>query len=546
VTPTAAVTAAPSAAPTTAPAKPQAHRFAVATENESAAQVALAILERGGNAADAAIAAMLAAGVTQPVSSGLGGGGMALYWDAPTKTATVIDFRETAPIGIRPGDYTTRPPPPKRRGAMVGIPGEMAGMALIHQRWGKLAWAELFTPAVELADKGFVIGPHMARALVWRKSWVLSGARSKALFAPGGKLAKSGETLRNPALAATLRSLAQNGGQSFYQGGIAKDIIATAAASGGRMILGDLSSYRAIERRPLEMDWAGRRILTVPAPSGGGLLLLETLTMHAPAALKALGLGTGPYIHVLAETFRGAVADRIRVVGDPAFYRAKLAKLYTPARMKARRARISLDSTHAPESFPLHEKGTSHLVVVDGQGSVMTMTSSVRSMFGARLMTSSGFVLNDQLTDFTTGRIERRYRARHQPNTPRGGARPVTSMTPTLVLDGGKVVLALGASGGARIPTAVTQALIAKLVFGRSVSEAVAGPRLVAPAAGGLLLTPGSPDTLVDDLRRRGEVVRADRPDFSAVQMIGVGEADGVRRLQAAADPRKGGSALVR
>ena len=540
---------APTAAPSvssTAPVTPQPHRFAVAAENKSAAQVALATLERGGSAADAAIAAMLAAGVTQAVSSGPGGGGIALYWDAPKKTATVVDFRETAPIGIRPGDYTKRPAPPKKRGAMVGIPGEVAGMGLIHQRWGKLPWAELVAPAIELADKGFVISPHMARALVWRKSWVLSNARGKAVFAPQGRLARSGETVRNPALAATLRSLATNGAQSFYQGSVAKDIMATAASAGGRMILSDMSGYRAIERKALATSWAGKRILTAPPPSAGGLLLLETLNMHSPDALEALGFGSGPYVHVLAETFRGAIADRLRVVGDPAYYRASMAPYYAPGRMKARRARILLNRTHKPESFPLHEKGTSHLVMVDEQGNVMSVTSSVRSMFGARLMTQGGFVLNDQLVDFTTGRLERRYRARHQPNTPRGGARPVTSMTPTLVLDGDKVVLALGASGGARIPGAVTQALIAKLVFGRSVSEAVAEPRLVAPAAGGLLLTPGTPAALLEDLRRRGEVVRADRPDFSSVQMISIGQASGVRRLEAAADPRKAGSALLR
>lgn len=530
-----------------APRTPRPHRFAVAAESATAARIAMDILERGGGAADAAIAGILACGVTHPVSSGIGGGGFAVVWDAKTRSVSVLDFRETAPIGLRLRDYATRDRlPDKKRGVMVGVPGEIAGLAEIHHRWGKLAFADDLRPAADAAEHGFPVSAHLARALRWNEAWILRTPRH-AFLAPGRALLAVKETAKNPALAATLRRIGAEGKAAFYEGAIAEDVVATATSAGSRLTAGELRDYKVIDRAPLHTAWEGYDVFTMPPPSAGGLTVLETLHMHSKADLAKLGYGSGAYLHLLAETFRGAVADRVKWIGDPAFHRADVAALSSAPRMAARRARISLEATRTAERFVLDEAGTSHLVAVDDEGNVVALTSTVNNMFGSKLVTAGGFVLNDTLDDFTTTALERRFGLGpgRGPNAPHGGARPASSMTPTLVLRDGAPVFALGGSGGLRIVTGTTQVLLARLVFDRAPADAVADPRIDTPPTGGLSLDPGAPAAVVADLVRRGEVVDGTKPNFSAVQAVAIGARDGARYLEAGADPRKGGAAIV-
>lgn len=536
------VAAAPPEAPASAPAR---DRFAVASENATATRLAMAMLERGGSAVDAAIAGMLGMGVTQPVSSGLGGGGFALVWDAKARKASALDFREAAPMGLVAADFLKRPPPEKKRGAMTGVPGELAGLAELHARWGRVAFTEVVRGAAEAAETGFPVSAHLARALRWNETWVLATPRYR-IFHPAGSLLSAGESAKNPALAATLRRIAAEGRAAFYEGTIASDILATARGAGSPMTAADLVRYRVFERTPLTTTWEGNEVLTMPPPSAGGVMLLEALHMHAKADLVELGYGSGAYLHLLAETFRGAVADRVHLLGDPDFVKMDVAGLVAPARMRERRARIRLDATNRAESFPMNEAGTSHLVVVDEQGDVVSITSTVNNMFGARLVTEGGFVLNDELDDFTRDKVARLFGLRRGPNAPRGGARPASSMTPTIVLRGGRPVLALGGSGGARIATGVTQVLLARLAFGRPVAQAVVDARVETPATGGLLVDAALPIDVAQDLQKRGEVVDATRPNYSAVQAISIEETGDARALRPASDPRKGGTAEVR
>jgi gamma-glutamyltranspeptidase / glutathione hydrolase len=503
------------------------------------------ILERGGNAVDAAIAGVLTGGVTHPVSSGIGGGGFAVVWDAHTKTVRVLDFRETAPRGLKPSEHWRRPDEHKR-GVWAGVPGEIAGLYEMHARWGKLAMADDVKAAADVADHGFPLSAHMARALKWNEAWV-RGTPRYGFFAPGGALLPVRETAKNPALAATLQRIAAEGKAAFYEGALAADVVETARAAGGHLTARDLREYQVIERAPLHTAWEGYDVYTMPPESAGGVLMLETLRMHSRAELAALGSGSGSYLHLLAETFRGAVADRVRAIGDPAFFKVDPEALASPARMKTRRAGLSLTTTTPAETFALDEGGTSHLVVVDAEGDVVSITSTVNNMFGSRLVTKGGFVLNDELDDFTSAVLERRFGLRpgRGPNSPRGGARPASSMTPTLVLEAGAPVLALGGSGGMKIPTATTQVLLARLVFGLGVGEAVAEPRIDTPPTGGLTIDPTVPAALVTDLAQRGEVVDASHPSFSAVQAIALGVREGARFLDPGADPRKGGAVLV-
>lgn len=532
-------------APSAAAPAPARHKYGAATENPTATRVVMDTLARGGNAVDAAIAGLLAVGVAQPVSSGIGGGGFAVVWDAKAKKTTILDFREAAPAGIRPGDYDPRPVPDRKRGALVGVPGEVAGIAEMHARWGKLAFADVVRGAADLADKGFPLSAHMARALSWNEKWV-AGTPRYGLFHPAGALAKAGETIKNPALAATLRRIGAEGKAAFYQGAIAADLLATAREGGSRMVASDLDSYKVIEREPLRTTWEGHEVVTMPPPSAGGMMLLEALHMHSKADLAAHGYGTGAYLHLVAETVRGAVADRVHHMGDPAFVKVDVAKLVDPARMKARRARIRMDATTPAESFPVTEAGTSHLVVIDAEGNLVSATSTVNNMFGAQLVAAGGFVLNDELNDFTPDKLARRFGVTRGPNAPRGGARPVSSMTPTIVFKGDRPVLALGGSGGFRIATGVTQVTLAHLVFDRPVAQAVADPRLEAPPTGGLFLDPATPPEVLADLQKRGEVVDTTKPNFSAIQALSVEySAGGGRVIRTAADPRKGGAGEV-
>jgi gamma-glutamyltranspeptidase/glutathione hydrolase len=502
------------------------------------------ILARGGSAVDAAIAGVLTSGVTHPVSSGIGGGGFAVVWDAKMKQVRVLDFRETAPMGMRPNEHWKHSE--TKRGIWAGVPGEIAGLFELHARWGKLAMADDVRVAAEVAEAGFPLSAHMARALRWNEPWLVKASRYR-FFAPGGALLAVKEVVKNPALGATLRRIAAEGKAAFYEGAIADDIVETVRSGGGHLTARELHDYRVQERTPLHIAWEGYDVYTMPPESAGGLMMLETLRMHTKAALANLGAGTGSYLHLLAETFRGALADRVRAIGDPAFVKVDVEALASTSRMTARRARISLTATTEAERFELGEGGTSHFVAVDEEGTVASVTSTVNNMFGCRLVTRGGFVLNDELDDFTPGTVEKRFGIHpgRGPNSPRGGARPASSMTPTIVLAAGAPVLALGGSGGPKVPAATTQVLLSNLVFGHGTAAAIGEARIDTPATGGLTIDPGVPAELVADLGQRGEVVDATKPNFSAVQAIAISVRDGVRFLEPAADPRKGGSALV-
>jgi len=530
---------APPAAPPPGPSSGMSP-VAVVAEHEAVTRVGLDVLEHGGNAVDAAIAATLTAGVVQPVSCGLGGGGFALVYDAKERAVVAIDFRSVAPIGIRPRHYV-RPPSDDKRGVMVGVPGEVAGLFALHERFATRTFAELAGRAAHVARDGFSLGAHMVRAMQWNERW-LRGAASSWLAPEGG--VREGARVTNPALANTLDRLAADGRDAFYEGVIARDVLATARASGSRVIPADLKKYEAVERVPLRVQWEGFDVATLPFPSAGGLLLAETLRTHSADDLRASGLETAASVHLLAHTFRGARSDRLHFVGDPAFVKTQADDLYSGPRMEARRARYAPDKTRRIEAFSAGDHGTCQVLTADAAGNVVVLTTTVGHMFGSKLLTPAGFMLNDALAAFTPVHETRRLGIARGPNTARGGARPVSSATPVLVLREGQPVMALAGVGGTKIPTAVTQVLLARLAHGLTVSQAVALPRFATPLTGGLLLDSGMSSDVAADLRRRGEVVHTDRPNFSAVGVLA--RSDDLKSWQVAIDPRKGGHAEVR
>ena len=524
-------------------ADPKVAKQAVATESALATREAMAELDAGGNAVDAVVRAALVAGVVSPSSSGLGGGGFAVLWRAATHEPYVLDFRETAPASIDASSFETRPFKPEERARASGVPGELAGLFELQKSFGKRHWQDVAMPAARIALAGFAINPHMGEALASPFSKLAqTDAGIGSVFFPGGHALATGKQTKNPKLGRTLARIATQGTAPFYEGEIGQDLILASRSKGGALEANDLRDYHPQRRTPIHVTWEGYDIYTMPLPSAGGVLLGETLGTFSKAELAKLTLNSGAYQHTLAEAMRGALADRMRLMGDPDFEKLDIATLLDPKRIAARKLSISGERTHALARFDQNEHGTHHLVVMDAEGNVASVTTTVNNAFGAKISgATSGVVLNDELDDFTKQKDVTPLGLTQSPNRPRPGARPVSSMTPTIVVKDGRVVLAIGGSGGQLIATNVTQLLLARLTFGLTPDQLVALPRFGVPTAGpSLLLEAGAAPSLIDDLSWRGEVVQVMKENPSGVQVIALDDSG----VSAAADPRKHGSAL--
>lgn len=542
--------------------------MAVATDNAEATRAALDVLGRGGNAADAAVAAALALGVVSPSASGIGGGGFALVYTAKDGKATALDFRESAPASYR-AELLFPPPKPGEpakdrwawsgpRGTAVGVPGEPAGLEVLQRRFGRRSLADDAAPAVALAQHGFYASRHAAESAMSFRSRIESLPSLAQAFLPGGVPAGLGARVRRPDLAATLLRFGAEGKRSIYEGATAQKIEEAVTRAGGTLTRADLAAYDVKERAPLTRTIDGRRIYTMPAPSAGGLMLLETLSMFGASPSSGLaqhGFGSSAYLHVVAEAMRGAVADRARLAGDPDVdpsvdpaYQAAL----DPAQLAARKARIDPTKTRPVSEYKTREQGTSHLVVADAEGNVVSLTTTVNGPFGASIVAGdTGILLNNQLDDFSAPEDVKAFGVENGgPNRPRPRARPVSSMTPTIVLEGGRPILAVGGSGGTRIATSVTQATLARLLFDLDPTACVSHARVHVQGMDLLADREVSPDVRMS-LAARGENVKDEPFQGSAVQMIAWGKSPaaqgtGKTVMLAASDPRKGGFAAAR
>lgn len=547
------------------PPSAEGRSAAAATDHAEATRAALDVMAGGGNAIDGAIAAALVLGVVNPSASGIGGGGFALVYNAADAKVSVFDFRETAPASysnavLWPPKKPTDPPPKDRfgwtgpRGGTVGVPGEPAGLELLSKRFARRSLAEDAAPAAALAQHGFYLGKHTAEIVGVFKDRIATVPSLASSFLPTGAPAPYATRVRRPELAATLTRYGAQGKRSIYEGDTAQKIVDSSRAAGGTMTREDLSRYDVKERAPLSRTIDGRTVYTMPAPSAGGLLLLETLSMYGAnraSPLVAMGFGSSAYLHTVAEVMRGAFADRARLAGDPdldpavnAAYNAAL----EPAQLAARRARIDPNKTHAPVEFKTKETGTSHLVVADKDGNVVSLTTTVNGPFGASIVAGdTGILLNNELEDFTSPDDAKAFGLKDGgPNAPRPRARPVSSMTPTIVIENGVPILALGGSGGTRIATGATQAALARLLFDQDPTACVSHPRVHTQGAT-LFLDPEITADVREGLTRRGETIKDEPFLGSAIQMIAWQRpATGPAKLLAASDPRKAGFSAAR
>ncbi len=529
--------------------------YAVAAGETQANQAGVQVLEMGGNAADAAAAVMLTLGVTSATSSGLGGGGFALYYDAKKKTTEFLDFRERAPAAVTPSFYAKRPVSASRRGgSAVAVPGEPAGIALLLKRHGRLPRTCVTSPAIRLASNGFFVTPYVARALEEYKSDVLKDRSMKRWL--GSPPPKAGAMLRNAALAETLQTFAKQGAQPFYQGAIAKQVVHEVRARGGVMTAKDLQTYKVVRRKPLRSKRLGYTFVTAPPPSAGGYTLLASLALleqwKLPKQRNAL------YFHALAESWKGPYWDRAQYFADPDYNESYLSKLLAAPRLAKRAAVFSRREAQPSEAYALplasipaqgtrsEDGGTSHICVVDAEGNVAAVTTSVNYFFGAQFL-ASGMVMNNTMDDF--GRQDDKGNlfgltggAR---NLPQGKQRPISSMTPTIVFEDGRPVLCVGGSGGSRIITGVEQVILNTLKYNDNALEAIARPRIHHQGVPTELSVPESfPREVAARLRKLGH--RVETATFaSKVNAIRIRY--GKRRsLQAASDVGKGAYAAGR
>ena len=485
---------------------------AVASDHPLAAEAGAEVLRAGGNALDATLAAAFTLSVVEPYACGVGGGGFLLLSlpDDPRSDEQgdavrfAIDFRETAPAAVGPDYFRGKPSGVSRFGGKaVAVPGMVAGLLSAHDRFGALDLAEVLAPAIRAADEGFAVTADYAQtAGDLRRSFRLSPERQESFAYVWNDLMALGEIeegtiLKNPQQAELLRRIANEGAAAFYEGDVAEAIITSIKEAGGEMTIEDLAAYTPVDREPLIGSFRGRELMVMPPPSTGGVAMLQMLglldryseTTNTP--LESFEHNSVSWMHALAEAFKHAFADRNAFMGDPDHAEVAWHDLLDETYLDTLAARVFTDKARAPDEYgrpgtqaaPLpDDDGTSHLSVIDANGGAVACTLTINTDFGSLVAVEEfGFVLNNQMDDFTTrkGRANAYRLKQSEANAPAPGKRPVSSMSPTIVFTpDGEVELITGASGGPRIITSTTQAILNALVFDMNAEESVSTPRV--------------------------------------------------------------------
>ncbi|MCO6416434.1 gamma-glutamyltransferase [Siccirubricoccus sp. KC 17139] len=546
-----------------AQAQAQAQRQMVAAAHPMAAEAGMAMLRAGGTAVDAAIATQAMLGLVEPQSSGLGGGALALHWDAATRQLSAWDGREVAPAAAPPNLFLKDGQPmgflaAAIGGRAVGVPGTMRMLEALHQAQGRLPWAELFAPAIAAAEKGFEVSPRLAALIAQEAAHLQQDREARALFLPDGKPLAAGATLRNPAYAATLRAIAEQGAEALHRGPIAAEIAAAIRAhpNPGLMTTDDLAGYAPKRREALCGPYRGVTVCGFPPPSSGGATVLQILGILSHQNLADLDPRGLDAAHLLGEAGRIAFADRNRYLADADQVPVPLRGLLDPTYLLIRAQLLDRDRALAepragnppwqagppPASQPPQpESGTSHVSIVDAAGDVLALTTTVEDLFGARLMVR-GFFLNNELTDFS---FLPEVNGRPVANRVGPGKRPRSSMSPTIVFGAdGQPMLVLGSAGGSRIIGHVAQTLVAVLDWGMEPQAAVSLPRVGALNAGLELEAGTAAAGLAPALEARGFPVEL-RTMTSGLHVIRILRGPEGVRLQGGADPRREGVALA-
>lgn len=547
----------------------EAESFAVAAANPLATDAGYQVLKAGGNAIDAAIAVQMVLNLVEPQSSGIGGGAFLMHFDGDEVRA--YDGRETAPQGVN-GELFMQDGEPLAfneavvSGLSVGVPGTLRMLEKAHAEQGELAWEELFTPAITLAEEGFEVSNRLHTSLANDEFLRQDPVASKFYYDSDGEAIAVGETLKNPALAAVLRRVAEQGSVALHEGTVAQDIVERVQnhpERPGGLTIEDMSGYEALTREPLCTPWQQWEVCGFPPPSSGHLTVMQILGMLDQQPLLEAPLDSGAassgWLHQFLEASRLAFADRGRYIADPDFVEAPggdWSLMLAPEYLEQRSALIeemSMGDSAEPgnpgeldvswASQPEQpEYGTSHISIVDEEGNAVAMTTTIEQAFGSRMMSdggtglAGGFLLNNELTDFS---FAPEVDGEPVANRVEPGKRPRSSMSPTLVFDQetGELVASLGSPGGAAIIHYTARTLVALRDWGLSAQEALNLPHAIT-LGGDVYVEEGRfPEATIESLRERGHVV-SERELTSGLQAI-MRLDDGT--LFGGADPRREG-----
>lgn len=471
----------------------QAQHGVVVSARPEASRAGLQILRQGGNAIDAAVATLLAISVVEPYSAGLGGGGFALIYDGKNEQPKALDFREHAPLAAHRdlyldshGDVIPKASTTGHRA--VGVPGTVAGAQALLSHGGTMTFKQVSAAAIALAEQGIVVSPHLRQAITVRLDDLRKDPGARQVFLVDNKVPDLGYKLRQKDLADTLRLLGEKGPQAFYRGEIAQAIAGNMAENGGLITAADLQSYKVSWRRPEQWSYRGFKFYSMPLPSSGGLVMREIFSLLEQGQSSTLAYHDPRRLHLYIEACRRAYADRAAELGDPAFLRRDVHFLVGDKRLKKRFA--SIDPLHATASDKLGDtqllpqkesQHTSHLIVVDKEGRVVSLTFTINTRFGAAVVVpGTGIVLNNEMDDFSVkpGEPNSFGLVGNEANAVGPAKIPLSSMSPTLVMQKGQLRLALGSPGGSTIITTVAQMAMHILDDKMNIAQAIAAPRI--------------------------------------------------------------------
>ncbi|QDY68817.1 gamma-glutamyltransferase [Qingshengfaniella alkalisoli] len=537
-----------------------AQNWMVAAANPLAVEAGAEILRTGGTAADAMVAVQTVLGLVEPQSSGLGGGAFLVWYDAATGELTTLDGRETAPLAATPTLFQDENGAPLAffdavvGGRSVGTPGTPALMEAAHRKWGKANWGHLFDAGIDLASNGFEVSPRLAGLVAEDIDFLSRHQATADYFLPGGAPIAEGDTLTNPAYADTLRAIAKNGADAFYSGPIAEGIVAAvtgAEKNPGVLSTIDLALYQVKERPAVCASYRAHDICGMGPPSSGALTVGQILGMLDNYDLASMGSDSADAWRLIGDASRLAFADRGRYMADSDFVPVPTEGLVDPAYLSKRAKLLEGDDalpevtagspefSHAlnwADDQSIELPSTSHISIVDSYGNALSMTTTIENGFGSRVTAPGGFLLNNELTDFSF--------ATHDEGTPianrvEPGKRPRSSMSPTIVMKDEAPVLVIGSPGGSRIIGYVAQSIIAHLDWGMDVQQAVAMPHLVNRFGTYDLEAGTGAEELAGELGEMGFTTEI-RDLTSGLHAIAI-TADG---LSGGADPRREGIAL--
>ncbi len=463
----------------------------VASEQEMASRIGLNILKAGGNAVDAAVAMGFALAVALPNAGNVGGGGFMMVHDARTGRSVALDFREVAPSRATRDMYLDAQGKVIDGKSLythyaVGVPGTVAGMEHALKKWGTLPLSKVVAPAVALADKGFPVSETLAKILQQEQKNMGRWPATQAIFWKNGQPLRQGDTLVQKDLAQSLRLIGEQGAKAFYEGAIAQKITAEMAPHAGAITLADLKNYKVVEREPVRGSYRGYQIVTMPPPSSGGAHLIQILNMMERWPMNQWGANSANSVHHMAESMKLAYADRSEYLGDPDFVKVPLKGLISKryadqlaAGINPTQARTAKDIKPGKPQ-PYESDQTTHFSVVDKAGNAVAVTYTLNTNFGSGIVAKgTGILLNNEMDDFSAkpGVANAYGLVGGDANAVAAGKRPLSSMTPTIVLKDGKPWLVTGSPGGARIITTVLQQVVNAIDFGMNPAEAAATPR---------------------------------------------------------------------